>query len=155
MTVLNQSVVDHCNRKRISDLMEQSNDNADAKMDVKVDIETEMSVREHVSALISSARELVDVEIDFYRTRLTYSQQVIKRAGLFGIIAISFLFAAIVALVLGILLILAKQFSPETATLAVTIGFIFMAGLFGWLARINMRKLSFPELSGDNIDDQG
>jgi Putative Actinobacterial Holin-X, holin superfamily III len=133
--------------------MEQSNDNADAKMDVKVDIETEMSVREHVSALISSARELVDVEIDFYRTRLTYSQQVIKRAGLFGIIAISFLFAAIVALVLGILLILAEQFSPETATLVVTIGFIFMAGLFGWLARANMRKLSFPELSGDNLDD--
>jgi Putative Actinobacterial Holin-X, holin superfamily III len=139
----------------MSDLMEQSNDNADAKMDVKVDIEAEMSAREHVSALISGARELVDVEIDFYRTRLTYSQQVIKRAGLFGIIAISFLFAAIVALVLGILLILAKQFSPEIATLVVTIGFIFMAGLFGWLARANMRKLSFPELSGDNIDDQG
>jgi uncharacterized membrane protein YqjE len=135
--------------------MEQSNDNADAEMDVKVDLEAEMSAREHVSALILGARELVNVEIDFYRTRLTYSQQVIKRAGLFGIIAISFLFAAIVALVLGILLILAEQYSPETATLVVTICFIFMAGLFGWLARANMRKLSFPELSGDNKDEQG
>lgn len=114
--------------------------------------ETSLSAREHVSALIAGARELVAIELDFYRTRLSYSKKMAQRAGLFGLIALFLIFAATVALVLGTLLIVSAFFSPIVATLAVTIGFLALALLFGWLARANLRKLSFPELAGDDVD---
>ncbi len=120
-----------------------------------IEIENAPSAREQVSALYKSARELVDIELDFYRARLGYSQKVLKRAGLFGVLALSFLSTAVVALVLGILMIVASYYGPEIATLIVTITFLILAALFALLAKANLRKLSFPELSGDSTDEPG
>jgi fatty acid desaturase len=117
--------------------------------------QTDLSARDHVSALISGARELAVIELDFYRARLSYSKKMVQRAGLFGLIAIFFLFAATIALVLGALLIAAAFFGPYFATLLVSAGFIAIAALFGLLARANMRKLSFPELAGDDNNEPG
>lgn len=113
------------------------------------------SAIEQVSALYNSARELVGIELDFYRARLSYSQKMLKRAGLFGMLALSFLFTACVAFVLGILMIITSHYGPETATLCVTITFIGLAILFALLARSHARKLGFPELSGDSTDEPG
>ena len=115
--------------------------------------ETQLSAREQVSALIAGARELANVELGFYRVRLNYSKKMVQRAGLFGLISMFFLFAATVALVLGTLMIIAAFFGPQVATLAVTIGFIAMAVIFGWLARTSLRKLRFPELTGADSDE--
>jgi Flp pilus assembly protein TadB len=134
---MEQPVSDHS----VPDRREQDRDVAD------------FSAREHLSELIANTRQLVDIEIDFYRARLSYSQKLVKRAGLFGIVAMSFLFAAIVALVLGILLIVAATLSPELATLAVSGGFILMALIFGWLARSNLQRLNFPEFSEDAVNE--
>ncbi len=117
--------------------------------------QTDLSARDHVSALISGVRELAVIELDFYRARLSYSKKMVQRAGLFGLIAIFFLFAATIALVLGALLIAAAFFGPYFATLAVSAGFIAIATLFGLLAQANVRKLRFPELDGDDNNEPG
>jgi uncharacterized membrane protein YdjX (TVP38/TMEM64 family) len=103
--------------------------------------------REQISGLVANARLLMDAEIKFYRERFLYSQAIIKRSGLFGALALFFLLAAVVALVLGILLILASRVGPEIATIVATLGFVATAGLFGWLARTKLRRLSFPEFA--------
>ncbi len=105
--------------------------------------------REQISSLVANARLLMAAEIKFYRERFLYSQAILKRSGLFGALALFFLFAAVVALVLGILLILASWAGPEIATITATLGFVATAALFAWLARAKLRKLSFPELEAD------
>lgn len=108
------------------------------------------SEREQISSLVANARLLMAAEIKFYRERFLYSQAIVKRSGLFGALALFFLFAAVVALVLGILLILASWAGPEIATIGATLGFVATAALFAWLARAKLRKLSFPELETDS-----
>ncbi len=110
---------------------------------------SEPSEREQISSLVANARLLMAAEIKFYRERLLYSQAILKRSGLFGALALFFLFGAIVALVLGILLTLASRTGPEIATIVATSGFVAIAALFAWLARAKLRKLSFPELETD------
>jgi uncharacterized membrane protein YdjX (TVP38/TMEM64 family) len=101
--------------------------------------------REQISGLVANARLLIVAEIKFYRERFSYSQAIIKRSGLLGALALFFLLAAVVALVLGVLLILASLVGPVIATIVATLGFVTTAALFAVLARAKLRKLSFPE----------
>jgi hypothetical protein len=135
----------------MNDLMENKPDEPHESVSV---VEAPSAI-EQVGALYKSARELVEIELDFYRARLSYSQKMLKRAGLFGVLALSFLLTACVAFVLGMLLIIASHLGPEAATLCVTITFIGLAILFALLARSHARKLGFPELSGDSTDEPG
>jgi Putative Actinobacterial Holin-X, holin superfamily III len=116
----------------------------------QVEIETDMpqpSAREQLVMLVQSGRKLIEAEIEYIRGRLNYSGQIVKQAGLLGALSLFSLFGAVIALILGLLLILSSYIGPEIATLAVTITFASFALLFALLARRSARKLAMPELS--------
>ncbi len=121
----------------------------------QIGVVADVSARQQLAALITSCRQMLTAEWQFYESRFQYSQKIVKQSGLLGIIALFFLFGAIIALILGILLTVSAVIGPGLATLSVTAGFIIAAVIFAWLARRNVRKLGFPELSEGSADGKG
>ena len=107
---------------------------------------TPLPAREQVARLVGDFRVMADAEISYYRARLSYSAGVAKWTSLFVALALFSLFGAVVALILGLLLALAELTGFLAATLCLTVGFILVAISFAWVARYNVRKLSFPEI---------
>jgi Flp pilus assembly protein TadB len=102
-----------------------------------------------IAGLVNDVRSLAEAEWKYARARLTYSGGVVRKAGIFAILAILALSAAAVALVLGILLIIASYFGPWVATIAVVLAFGLAAYFFAIAARKTARSLSFTEEDDD------
>jgi hypothetical protein len=117
-------------------------------------ISEDATIRDNISTIVMQGRQLFNAEVAFYRSRLKYSQKIITRSGLFGALALFFLFGMVVAAVLGALLILSAVFGPEVATIVIVIVFAALTVVFGLLARGNARKLAFPELQKGDQDGQ-
>jgi Flp pilus assembly protein TadB len=107
------------------------------------------SPREQISGLVSDVRTLAEAEWEYARARLSYSGGVVRKAGIYALLSILALSSAGIALVLGILLIIASYFGPWVATIAVVLVFIFVAYLLAISARKTARNLSFAE---DDLD---
>jgi uncharacterized membrane protein YqjE len=102
-----------------------------------------------IAGLVSDIRSLAEAEWEYARARLTYSGGVVRKAGIFAILAVLALSAAAIALVLGILLIIATYFGPWVATIAVVLTFGLAACLFAFAARKTARNLNFTQEDHD------
>jgi Flp pilus assembly protein TadB len=112
----------------------------------------EQSARDQLTMLIQSGRKLIDAEIEYLRGRMVYSGQIVKQAGLLGALSLFSIFGAVIALILGLLLIVTSYLGPVIGTIAITLAFAALALLFALLARRSARKLAMPELSEDHLD---
>jgi hypothetical protein len=112
--------------------------------------ETPPSPGAQISGLIGEVRALANAELDYAKARLSYSGGILRKAGIFAILAVVALSSAVVALILGILLIVASYFGPWIATIAVVITFGLAALIFAMIARNTARNLSFDgDISND------
>lgn len=106
------------------------------------------SPTEQVRTLVDDVRALAAAEIDYAKARLSYSGGILRKAGIWAFLAIFFLSGAIVALILGLLLILSQYVGPWIATLLVVIGFALAA----WGAALAARRTA-NNLKFDSEDD--
>lgn len=112
----------------------------------------EATASEQVSLVVEDLRALVKAEMQYYRSRLDYTRHVFRSAFLYGAIAAFAFIGAAIAFVLGLVLTLSPLIGPLAATLVVSISFLFIGVIFGWLARKWMRKVYFPEVQ-KNVED--
>lgn len=101
--------------------------------------------RDQIAGLVSDVQSLAQAEWDYAKARLSYSGGVARKAGLYALLAIVALSSAGVALILGILLIIASYFGPWIATVSVVIVSVLAAFLFAISARNTARNLTFSE----------
>lgn len=107
------------------------------------------SPAEQVRALVADVRALAEAEIDYAKARLSYSGGILRKAGIWAFMAIFFLSGAIIALILGLLLILTVYLGPWVATAAVVIGFALAAWGAALAARRTANNLKFDESDGN------
>lgn len=107
------------------------------------------SPRDQIAGLVSDVQSLAQAEWDYAKARLSYSGSIARKAGLYALLAIVALSSAGVALILGILLIVASYYGPWIATASVVIVSVMLAFLFAISARNTARNLSFTEDDGD------
>ncbi len=103
------------------------------------------SPAEQVRGLVEDVRLLAQAEIEYAKARLSYSGGIIRRAGLWAFIALFSLSGAIIALILGLLLILTSYVGPWAATAIVTIAFAFVAWGAALIARRTANNLKFGD----------
>jgi hypothetical protein len=108
------------------------------------------SPREQIAGLVSDVRTLAEAEWEYAKARLSYSGGVVRKAGIYALLAILAVSAAAIALVLGILLIIASYAGPWVATFVVVLLFSLAAYLFAISARNTARNLRFSEDEGDD-----
>jgi hypothetical protein len=100
---------------------------------------------EQVRGLVQDVRSLAQAEIDYAKARLSYSGGIIRRAGLWAFVALFSLSGAIIALILGLLLILTSYIGPWAATGMVVIAFALVAWGSALAARRTANNLKFGE----------
>ncbi|WP_197460267.1 phage holin family protein [Sphingorhabdus sp. M41] len=108
------------------------------------DIEAK-TLTSQVAGLIEDVRLLAHAEIEYYRAKLSINMLATKRLlTLFGI-AIIFATTAIIALILGLLLILSHYLGPVAATAIVTGSALLIAVITMNMAVKRARKLPLDE----------
>jgi small-conductance mechanosensitive channel len=112
----------------------------------------DVSARDQIARLVADFRDLVAHELAYYKARFAYGSTIAKWTGIYVAVALFALFGTVIALILGLLLILAQAIGAPAATAVVTLGFAGIALLFAHLARRSARNLSFPELGGGERD---
>lgn len=120
--------------------------------EVEVEAVPDVTPTEQVSKVVDDFRALVRAELNYFRSRLDYSGQVLKRSALYGGIAIFALFGAVIALATGSVMTLATLVGPGWATLAVTLALVIIGSIFGVQARNWVRKVYFPEIEKHDDD---
>lgn len=103
------------------------------------------SPADQVRSLVSDVRALAEAEISYAKARLSYSGGILRKAGIWAFLAIFFLSGAIIALILGLLLILSLYLGPWIATATVVIGFTLAAWGAALVARRTANNLKFDE----------
>jgi hypothetical protein len=96
------------------------------------------SIGELLSRLVGDARESIRAEVGLYRAQIL---NWIARVAAFGVITLMLVNAAIIALIVGLLLIAQCNVGPIWATVIVVVGTLICAALFGWLALRQLRGL--------------
>lgn len=107
------------------------------------------SPRAQIAGLVSDVRELAEAEWEYARARLTYSGGVVRKAGIYALLAVLAISAAAFALVLGTLLIIASYWGPWAATGITVVAFGLAAYLLALRARATAKNLSFAEPNDD------
>lgn len=107
------------------------------------------SPREQIAGLVVDVQSLAQAEWNYAKARLSYSGGIARKAGLYALLAVVALSSAGVALILGILLIIASYFGPWIATASVVIVSVSAAFLFAVSARNTARNLSFTKDDGN------
>lgn len=109
----------------------------------------EKPLKLQVSDLVEDARALALAEVEYYKTKLSVNMAATKTVlALFGI-AVTMALTAIVALILGLLLIADYYLGPIAATALVTGSFILVAAILGKMAINRARKLPLSENSNE------
>lgn len=103
------------------------------------------SPAEQVRSLVADVRALAEAEIDYAKARLSYSGGIIRKAGIWAFLAIFFLSGAIIALILGLLLIAGHYLGPWLATALVVVSFVLAAWGAGLIARRTANNLKFDD----------
>jgi ABC-type multidrug transport system fused ATPase/permease subunit len=120
----------------------------------KASVPDHISPREHIAQIFDDVRILAYAELSYYKARIAYARTVAKWTGLFASLSMFALFGAVVALILGLLLVLAQVVGPLAATICITAGFLLVGMFFGFLAFRNSQKFYFPELTGESNDEE-
>jgi hypothetical protein len=107
------------------------------------------SPRTQIAGLVSDVRKLAEAELEYARARLSYSGGVVRKAGIYALLAMLAISAAAIALVLGILLIIATYWGPWVATAITVMMFSGAAYLLALRARATARNLSFADPEDD------
>ncbi|MEH6789694.1 phage holin family protein [Parasphingorhabdus sp.] len=129
--------------KEIPDLDEESLlDDSAATAGQSADAKTLTS---QVSELIEDVRILALAEAEYYRAKLSVNLVATKRVLLLFGMSIIFGTGALVALILGTLLILAKYLGPLAATAVVTGSSLLIAAVLMGMATRRARKLPLDE----------
>ncbi len=111
---------------------------------------TTPSPRAQISELVSDVRLLAESEWQYAKARLSYSGGVVRKAGVYALLAILAVSTAAIALILGILLIITAYWGPWIATASVVSTLIAIAIICALLARKTAKNLSFAK---DESDD--
>lgn len=100
------------------------------------------SIFEDVAALMDDGRTLVEAELAFQKTRLSYAGYRGKNAAIFGLFAVIFLVLAVFALVFGTLLALVPVLGGWGATGVVAGVLLALTALLTVLALRNVKMIS-------------
>ena len=100
------------------------------------------SIFEDVAALMDDGRTLVEAELAFQKTRMSYAGYRGKNAAIFGLAAISLLILAVFALVFGALLALTPMLGAWGATGVVVGVLLALTAVLGVLALRNVKMIS-------------
>lgn len=106
--------------------------------------------RTQIAQLADDVRQVLDAEMRYYRARFDYTRGVVTRAAGFGAMALGALLGAVIALVVGILLILSSALGPIAATVITVVLFGAIAAFCGCKARNWVQKVHFPEIQKDD-----
>ncbi len=106
--------------------------------------------RAQISALFQDVRSLAETEINYAKARLSYSGGIIRKAGIWAVLSLLFLVGAVIALILGLLLIVHSYWGPWVATVSIVLIFGLSAFFAALKARNMAQNLSFSENSVDD-----
>jgi uncharacterized membrane protein len=106
----------------------------------------ERSLVDDVRELVSDGRTLLEAELAYQKSRAALAGRTAKSMAGWIALALSLVFFALMALVMGLLLILAPLIGAAGATVLVILALLAAAGLSGWVAvrrwQAMSRKLS-------------
>ncbi len=94
----------------------------------------ERSLVDDVRKLASDGRTLLEAELTYQKSRAAVAGQAAKGVAGWGALALALVFFALMALVLGLVLVLAEAIGPLGATIAAFLGLLGFAALCGWIA---------------------
>lgn len=94
----------------------------------------ERSLVDDVRQLVSDGRTLVEAELAYHKSRLTLAGRTAKGMAGWIALALSLVFFALMALVMGLLLGLSTLIGPWGATVVAVLLLLGSAGLCGWAA---------------------
>lgn len=109
-----------------------------------------ISVRDDIEQLAGDFRKFLSAEVQYYQARLKYSKSLAKWTGVYLAIASCMLLGAVIATILGLLLIISSFIGPLWATLIVSITFGCGGLWFARLAHQTTRKFKFTEFGERN-----
>lgn len=115
--------------------------------DAPADAIEDQNIKDQIADLVSDVRKLADSEIAYYRAKLSINLAATKKVAILFGLALVIAVVAVIALILGILLIVSTYFGPIIATAAVTGSALVIAGIFAYMAIIQLRKLPLDEKS--------
>lgn len=94
----------------------------------------ERSLVEDVRQLVDDGRTLLEAELTYHKSRAVVATKAARSVAGWGVLALSLVFFALMALVLGLVLALVPALGAVGATVAVTAGLLAMGALSGWVA---------------------
>jgi uncharacterized membrane protein YqjE len=94
----------------------------------------ERSLVDDVRQLVTDGRTLLEAEVAYHKSRATLAGQTVKGMAGWIALALSLIFFALMALVMGLLLALTPLIGGWSATLAVVVLLLGGAALSGWVA---------------------
>lgn len=102
----------------------------------------ERSLVEDVRQLVDDGRTLVEAELAYQKSRAVVAGMAVKSIAGWVALGLSLLFFALMALVLGLILVLAPAVGPATATFVVVLGLLAMGTLSGLVALRRWKRAS-------------
>lgn len=102
----------------------------------------ERSLVDDVRELVTDGRTLLEAELAYQKSRAALAGRTAKSMAGWIALALSLVFFALMALVMGLLLILAPLIGGIGATLAVVAALLAGAGLSGWIAARRWQAMS-------------
>lgn len=102
----------------------------------------ERSLVDDVRQLANDGRTLLEAEIAYQKSRAVVAGQAAKGVAGWGALALALVFFALMALVMGLVLVLAEAFGALLATIAAFVGLLAIAALCGWIAMRRWQRAS-------------
>lgn len=102
----------------------------------------ERSLVDDVRQLASDGRTLLEAELAYQKSRALVAGQAAKGVAGWGALALALVFFALMALVFGLILVLAEAIGALWATIAAFLGLLAFAALSGWFALRRWQRAS-------------
>lgn len=102
----------------------------------------ERSLVEDVRQLVDDGRTLVEAELAYQKSRAVVAGMAAKSIAGWVVLGLALLFFALMALVLGLILVLAQAIGAAAATLVVVLGLLAMGALSGMVALRRWKRAS-------------
>ena len=115
---------------------------ADDQPPLTVENAAERSLVDDVRQLASDGRTLLEAELAYQKSRALVAGQAAKGVAGWGALALALVFFALMALVFGLILVLAEAIGALWATIAAFLGLLAFAALSGWFALRRWQRAS-------------
>lgn len=102
----------------------------------------ERSLVDDVRQLATDGRTLLEAELAYQKSRAVVAGQAAKGVAGWGALALALVFFALMALVMGLVLVLAEAIGALWATVAAFVGLLAIAALCGWIALRRWQRAS-------------